>query len=430
MRTDSINTGGPTGEVDTASDSLREYPPSETGFPVLRPGNVSLEMATEDERRRILADAGARDAEIDELLDYNRNPFDHTLLPPLSELPLADEPFVQAWRGYAEAAAAQGLFRVLCENLVQLRFPIQHGLSESQTYRLVTRQGGLPENMDETSGLRLVAPDELQLDIYPTPAGCIPILTVKNRDDFVALLQALLHRNEPVVVPDSKGACMVAGYNNWGRIRSLQQAWEQERTAGETVATWDAEFQRIIPRKELYQDRFILLSSGPYSGVPASDLGLDTAAWLESSWILRREHEATHYFTRRMFRSMRNNLLDEIMADYMGITAAEGRFRADWFLRFMGLEQAGCPRPSGRLAVYRSPLSDRSFRLLAELVRRAAENLAAFDRCCVPRPLTSASRTAVLVALAHGTLEAFAAEDGVNRLEQVFRSILASNQMV
>ncbi len=412
------------------SNSLPERRPSEIAHAVLRPSSVNREMITDDERRGLLADAGARDAEIAELLEYNRNPFDHTLLPALRELPLPDEPFVQAWRGYAEAAATQGLFRTLCQNLVQLHFPIQPGMSQSETYRHVTRQGGLPENMNETPGLRLIAPDELRLDIYPTAAGSIPILTVKKREDFVALMQALLHRNEPVPIPDSKGACMVAGYNNWGRVRSLQQAWEQKRAAGEANGSWDAEFQRIIPRKELYQDRFILLSSGPYSGVQASDLGLETAAWLESSWILRQEHEATHYFTRRLFRSMRNNLLDEIMADYMGITAAEGSFRADWFLRFMGLEQTDRMRSSGRLAIYRASLSDQSFHLLAGLVRRAAENLASFDRRCVAKPRTPVSRTAVLIALAHGTLEAFAAEDGVSRLDQVFRSIMASNQLI
>ena len=36
---------------------------------------------------------------------------------------------------------------------------------------------------------------------------------------------------------------------------------------------------RIVPYRELYQDRFILLSDGPYSAVPAADLGLDDAEW-------------------------------------------------------------------------------------------------------------------------------------------------------
>ena len=296
-------------------------------------------MITDDERRRIWADAGATNAQTAELLEYNQNCFDHALLPALSDLPVADELFVQAWREYAGAGGPRGVFSVLASNLIQLRFPIQSGISQSEAYAQATRRGILPNEGGAETGLRLTAPEDLRLEIYPTPAGHIPILTAKNREDFVSLQRALLHRNEPVPVPDSKGACMVAGYNNWGRVRSLQKAWEQKKDAQAACGDWDAEFQRIIPRKELYQDRFILLSSGPYSGVQAAELGLEAAAWLELSWILRKEHEATHYFTRRLFQSMRNNLLDEIMADYMGITAAAGHFRADWFLRFMGLEE-------------------------------------------------------------------------------------------
>lgn len=380
-------------------------------------------MITEDERRRILAGAGASDNQIAELIEYNRNCFDPGLLPPLSELPLADEPFVATWRGYAHAAVTHGLFPVLSRDLVQLQFPIQTGISESETYRQAARRGILPNLQDRSTGLRLNAPEAIRLDIHPTPAGHIPIITVKDRADFVAFTQALLHRNEPVVVPDSKGACMVSGYNNWGRVWALQKSWEQKRKAGGNGDDWGVEFQRILPCKELYQDRFILLSSGPYSSVEASDLGLAPSEWLELSWLIRREHEATHYFTRRLFQSMRNNLLDEIMADYMGLKAALGHFRADWFLRFMGLEQPGTVRPSGRLALYRTSLSEPSFRLLGDLLRRAAENLAAFDRCSGSKTSTLASQTAVLVALSQGTLEAFAAEDAVGRLKQALELV-------
>jgi hypothetical protein len=44
------------------------------------------------------------------------------------------------------------------------------------------------------------------------------------------------------------------------------------------------------------------------------------------------------YFTRRVFGSMRNNMLDELIADYIGIIEAMGTYQADWFLRFVGLE--------------------------------------------------------------------------------------------
>ena len=46
---------------------------------------------------------------------------------------------------------------------------------------------------------------------------------------------------------------------------------------------------------------------------------------------------------------MRNNLHDELIADYAGITAAIGHYRAAWFLRFLGLEDYPTYRPGGRL---------------------------------------------------------------------------------
>lgn len=87
----------------------------------------------------------------------------------------------------------------------------------------------------------------------------------------------------------------------------------------------------MIPpiRNERLQIRFIILSDGFYSAVQASELGLSSEEWKEASLIIRREHEYAHYFTRRVFSSMRNNMLDELIADYMGITQAMGTYRAE-----------------------------------------------------------------------------------------------------
>ena len=53
---------------------------------------------------------------------------------------------------------------------------------------------------------------------------------------------------------------------------------------------------------------------------------------------------------------MRNNLLDELIADYMGITAAAGQYRSDWFLRFMGWSRF---RPTGRAPGYKTTAAGR-----------------------------------------------------------------------
>ncbi|HEX6037838.1 DUF7005 family protein [Longimicrobium sp.] len=358
-------------------------------------------------RARVLRAFGAGPAETDELLAYNRSVF---AVPASVELPLADEPCVDAWRRYADEARTRGVLPVLREHLVELRFPVAAGIRDTEPYQAAIRRGVLP---DGTDGLALENPNGLRLFIHPTPAGAVPVLVVPHRGDFEALVRALTKRNEPVPLPPSMGACMVGGYNNWGRVADLRGAWERGEVPLEGAETWSAAFGVLRNRKELYQDRFVLLSGGPYSGVPAEALGLTAEEWSRASLTIRLEHECAHYFTRRVLSSMRNNLLDELLADYAGIVAAAGRYRADWFLRFCGLEEADGCRPGGRLENYRGdpPLSDAAFTVLGRLVRAAARRVEAYDATLDPGARTAEGRGRVLMALARRTLEEIAAGD-------------------
>jgi hypothetical protein len=217
---------------------------------------------------------------------------------------------------------------------------------------------------------------------------------------------------------------MISGYNNWARVDALKKEWEA-RPSAERAASWGEEFARLKPRRELYQDRLILLSDGPYSAVPAVELGLDAESWRGLSLALRRDHECAHYFTRRLFGAMRNNLLDELIADYAGMVAALGRFRADWFLRFLGLEDYPQCRSSGRLGIYRGtpPLSDGAFRVLQGLIKDAAENLERFDAGLPAGPRSLAERALAITALASLRLEDRAAPGGEATLARVEREV-------
>ncbi|MBN1219848.1 MAG: hypothetical protein JXM69_13045 [Anaerolineae bacterium] len=363
-----------------------------------------------DFRAAVLSDLGATGSEIDELLAYNQNTFNHADLSRPLVLPLADESFATVWEKYAVEAQEKGAWACLRERLVQLRFPIQAGISQTPAYRAATRQGRAVEGVAEATGLRLNAPEGLQLALHQSPAGRIPLLITGDRADFVALVQALTHANEPHPIPDSMGAAMVAGYNNWERVRQYRQQWQQSNPFG----NWAEEFKRLAEQPELYQDRFIILSDGPYSGVTAPEMGLSVDKWQQVSLTIRREHECAHYFTRRVFGVMRNNLLDELIADYMGIAAAAGNFRADWFLRFMGLENYPAYRPGGRLENYpgQPPLSAGAVRVLQTLVKQAAENLAAFDAAQQP------PRERMLLALSYMTLEELASAQAESYLQQ------------
>jgi len=377
-------------------------------------------------RRGVQLDGlGASPEERAEIAAYNENPFDLEPLTSEVRFPLPDEPFVPFWESLAAEARTRGAFAVLREHLPQLRFPVRPGIGETEGYRAATRRGVPPDEIPEATGLAIERPEAIELVIHESPAGRIPLLIARRRPELVALLQALTRRNEPDPVPPAQGALMVSGYNNWSRIRELRRRWETLSPLERETATWNEEFQRLQGRRELYQDRFILLSDGPYSAVPAADLGVEEGEWREISLVLRRDHECAHYLTRRLFGSMRNNLLDELIADYTGMVGATGRFRAGWFLRFMGLEDFPRYRSGGRLDLYRGkpPLSDGAFRVLQALVKRAAENLERFDAGLPAGPRGPEETALLIAALASRRLDDLAAGGAEERLGRTFAEL-------
>jgi hypothetical protein len=365
-------------------------------------------------------------AERDALTRYHARNFDFAAVEAGVRLPLADEPCVAIWERWAAEveAGAAAPFTVLARHLPQLAFPIGAGMSQTQDYLAATRRGIPTRELPGATGLAPPAPESVELRLHATTAGRIPLLICRHRETFVALVQALARHNEPTPVPANLGGLTVAGYNNWERIRELRRHWEATPREDREEATWEAAFHRIQGDRALYQDRFILLSDGPYSGVAAHALGLEEAPWQRASLLLRRDHEGAHYFTRRLLGTMRNNILDELMADYAGMQALPREaggpgFRAPWFLRFLGLETFPHYRPGARLDIYRGdpPLPAGAFRALHHQIHAAAHHLERFDRHRTDGP-PGPHRTAVtLLALASLGFEALAGEGAPERIE-------------
>ena len=369
-------------------------------------------MKETDQRKELLLASGAAEAEATEFLAYAVNRFDlPDVLPPL---PLADELFTDVWRNYAELTAIAGSFEPLQFKLVQLAFPVESGMSGDPQYRAATRRGDLPAE-PVRGGAMLRHPETCQIKVHDSFAGGIGIVAAADRADFETLVRVFTERNEPIPIRASMGATMVSGFNNWHRIHLLKDAFLR---SGKTAQGWMSEFSRIQAQKDLYQDRFIIVSSGPYSGVDAKSLGLEQEDWLVKSRTIRLEHEYAHYFTRRVFGSMQSNLLDEMMADYAGLRIAFGFFRAQWMLLFLGLESYPNYREGGRLQNYRGnpPLSDGAFRLLMRLVQRAAWNLQQFD-CIVG---TACSLPDALMAIASMNIDELAADSAPRLLTQLY----------
>jgi len=271
-------------------------------------------------------------------------------------------------------------------------------------------------------GVSLEAPSALRLQMTSTLAGRVPVIIAGSRSDFLTLYRAILKKNNPAVdIPASVGAVMISGYSNWSRIHDVRLAGETAQHPGTSSLPWPERFTSDPPPASQYKDRLILLSSSPYSGVPAQAMGLDEITWAQQSVAIRAQHEAAHYVTRRLFGSMRNVLHDELIADYMGITAVRDTFSADWFLRFMGVEADRSFRPSGRLGAYRGTpaLSDGAFEILMSLARAAARTIESVDQSWQRTSIRSFQRrTRMLFALTQVTVEELASAKGEDAIHE------------
>ncbi len=385
-------------------------------------GGLTMEQLMQ--RKRFLLDLGASESEAEELLVYNTNRFNHFFLGQEISLPLIDEPFAAVWDAYVREAEENGVYHTLQQKVVQLAFPVQEGISKSDGYRAVTLRGEDVSACQEATGLALNHPESMKLFLHPTAAGRIPVIVIPDRSDFVKLVQAITCRNEPKNVPPSMGACMVQGYNNWDRVHQAKAEWLRLHPEGD----WTLEFFDFKEKKELYRDRLILLSDGPYSNVSAASMGLDTEEWLKKSLIIRLEHECTHYMTRRLLGSMQNNLFDELLADYRGVVAAFGEYRAARFMTFMGLENYPEYRAGGRFENYRGepPLSAGALSILQTLVYKAATNLEEIEHSIAGTVTDKDNRALVVLAFARMTLEELAGSKALEQFVGYWQMTLAT----
>lgn len=326
---------------------------------------------------------------------------------------LADEPQITTWEKYLAEAEKKGVYTTLRRYLVQFQFPIQEQISETSAYRQATRRGSCTTTMSEASGLALSDLDGLELFLYPSIAGRIPVLVTAHREDFKSVVRALCYRNEPQSLPDSMGAVLVRGLNNWDRVRQVQQA----AALGQIKGDWRQQ-------RALYQDSIIVLSRIPYSNVPAQALQLTEEDWLEKSLKIRLAHECAHYYTLRQFGRMNVNMHDELIADYFGICAVRPHFSADWFLRFIGLEDYPVCRPAGRLHNYLGtpPLTTKARQILQTLLHQAAYNVAIFDeQISLEEDPQRMNRLTTLCSL---SVPEMAAPNGVGRLLDNYHKLI------
>ena len=100
----------------------------------------------------------------------------------------------------------------------------------------------------------------------------------------------------------------------------------------------------------------------------AEELELDKSIWAEKSVLIRRSHECTHFFTKQRYGVANNILHDELMADFIGLYDAFGFYKAEWFLKFMGIIEGN----GNRLIVYTKDLAPKVKEAVTVLISQAA----------------------------------------------------------
>ncbi len=379
-------------------------------------------MSALEARRIALVRLGASGSVLEELLEYGASTFERPDLTRLPRLPLPSEPFAADWKRFVESSKSRGALPALREALIELNFPVRAGISEEPAFLAAKRKGQRPEAGFE--GVELEAPEELSIEVRQAAAGEIPVILPATRSDFETIVRVITHKNEPVPVPKAMGALLVAGYNDWGRI-GLRQS---EFFAAHPFATpdeWLSARARLFADKSAYQDRLMVLSAGPYSGVPASVAGFDDTEWSSISRRIRFDHECTHALTKRLLGSMRKHAHDELAADYAGLRAGLGRFSRDHLLLFLGVDERSV-RPDGRLITYRLKLSNEALDVLGRLVFAAAETLAELDRLLGERENSPASRAREALAICCVELEELIDRSTAERLVELVHAMARS----
>ena len=267
-------------------------------------------------------------------------------------LPLENLPELDWWQELGRCSdngSARGLqlLKTLERSLPQLLLPQVDGISGSELYKALVLRGEAIDNKKLSAAGPKVCwhePDALTFWIAYHPCGAMPVLQTPSWNDFVQLVRALAHRSEPQQLADGVHAQAISGLIHWGLI---QRFGRQSRA------------------------QLIVLHEAPYGSVPVEQVSgnLTAREWLDVSTTLRLEHELTHLATKRLLGEMRLNLLDELIADCMGMIAALGRFDVNLFGRCLGIEN-----DDGRWITYTRELGKpESHKALALVMERGLE---------------------------------------------------------
>lgn len=254
------------------------------------------------------------------------------------------------------------VIRRLAEQFPQLYLAPAQGVSKSEYYRNIVGKG-----LGATGDLRhFQGSVEDELIMEHTPVGDVMVVYLANRSDFERCYQILGCRCEPVAVAPSIGSFYISGINDWSRIHAHKADY-----LAQGGQDWPQEFSLFTANPDNYKASIILLSEGPYSGMEAMNTAYTEQQWLDISREIRKYHELTHFVYRKHCPGKRNAILEELLADCIGLVFATGEYDPQLAQAFLGIVDG--KYQGGRLAQYVQQEPDAQ---LVQLVCNMTQTLA------------------------------------------------------
>ncbi|SFB29898.1 hypothetical protein SAMN05216249_11827 [Acetitomaculum ruminis DSM 5522] len=197
-----------------------------------------------------------------------------------------------------------------------------------------------------------VEPEKIRVEVYDSFAGKIPVIYFENPKDFEDFVAETVYEGKTPQNLKEIGASIYSKDNT----------------------------------------RFVVLSSKGYCNISAKEMGLPEEVWHLTSMIIRREHECTHCYTNRHFGISNFNLHDELMADFFGMYEAVGYYKAEDFLKFIGvLESSG-----KRIDEFTEEMTPSQKEAICEIAAICAQNLEKWSNTDEFRAMTRQDRVKYL----------------------------------
>ena len=239
----------------------------------------------------------------------------------------------------------QSVVREMAHRYNQLYLTPEKGMSGTVAYSDIVRYGKIPKELSEKisaedlPGFKGNVNDRLFSEV--TPAGRVDIVYLHERSDFERFLQIMAFAGEPAEVASRIESAEILGVTNWRRI---EEHMNQYLEAGSEKISWRDELRRFTDDKKNFQDSIILIGSGGYCGLTASEAGIDEFVWDTVSVKIKIYSSCARFIMRRLFSDYKNIIWEEMLSDCIGLLSAFNRYDPALAKKFFGVSKKGYDR--------------------------------------------------------------------------------------